>query len=69
MTVKSDPFSEIASLFLEKDEIGNMLLDGVFGLIDAQIDLAQARIMRGERPALVFEAMRQAMTRMRGATY
>jgi hypothetical protein len=29
MIVKGDPLSDIQSIFLEKDEIGNMLLDGV----------------------------------------
>jgi hypothetical protein len=57
------------SIFLAKDEIGNMMLDNVFGIIDEQIDLAESRISRGERPAVVFAAMRAAMARMRGATY
>jgi hypothetical protein len=69
MSAKVDPLSEIQSIFLEKDEIGNMLLDGVFGLIDAQIDVAEARIRRGERPAIVFASMRDAMRRMRRASY
>jgi hypothetical protein len=69
MTVKSDPVSEIASLFLEKDEVGQMMLDNVFAIIDEQIDLAQARIARGERPAVVFASMREAMRRMRRASY
>jgi hypothetical protein len=57
------------SIFLAKDEIGNMMLDNVFGIIDEQIDLAESRISRGERPAVVFAAMRAAMARMRSATY
>jgi hypothetical protein len=66
---KPDPLSEIASLFLEKDEVGQMMLDNVFGLIEEQVDLAEARIARGERPAVVFAGMRRAMARMRKATY
>jgi hypothetical protein len=69
MTVKGDPVSEIQSLFLARDEINSMLLDRVFGVVDQQIDLAEARIMRGEKPAVVFEAMRDAMARMRKASY
>jgi hypothetical protein len=66
---KGDPLSEIQSLFLARDEIGNMLLDRVLSVLDQQIDLAEARIARGERPAVVFAAMRRAMARMRRATY
>jgi hypothetical protein len=51
MSAKIDPVSEIASLFLEKDEVGQMMLDNVFGIIEEQVDLAEARIARGERPA------------------
>jgi hypothetical protein len=69
MSTKSDPVSEIQSIFLEKDEVGNMMLDNVFGIIDEQIDLAESRIMRGERPSLAFANMRAAMARMPGATY
>jgi hypothetical protein len=69
MTVKGDPVSEIASLFLEKDEVGQMMLDNLFSTVDLQIDLAQARIARGERPAVVFAGMRDAMRRMRQASY
>jgi hypothetical protein len=69
MGAKDDPASEIQSIFLAKDEIGNMMLDNVFGIIDEQIDLAETRIRRGEPPAVVFASMRAAMARMRGATY
>jgi hypothetical protein len=69
MTVKSDPVSEIASMFLEKDEVGQMMLDNVFGIIEEQIDLAEQRIRRGERPVVVFASMRRAMARMRRASY
>jgi hypothetical protein len=66
---KADPLTEIQSLFLARDEIGNMLLDRVFAVVDEQLDLAEQRIRRGERPAVVFAAMRRAMARMRKATY
>jgi hypothetical protein len=33
MRAKADPVSEIQSLFLEKDEIGNMMLDNVLAII------------------------------------
>jgi hypothetical protein len=69
MTVKLDPATEIASLFLEKDEVGQMMLDNVFGIIEEQIDLAEQRIRRGERPVVVFAIMRRAMARMRRASY
>jgi hypothetical protein len=69
MSAKNDPVSEIQSLFLAKDEIGNMMIDNLFGTVDEQIDLAEARIRRGERPAVVFASMRRAMARMRKATY
>jgi hypothetical protein len=69
MSAKIDPVSEIASLFLEKDEVGQMMLDNVFGIIEEQVDLAEARIARGERPAVVFAGMRDAMARMRKASY
>ena len=32
MSAKDDPVAEIRGLFLQKDEIGNMLLDNVFGV-------------------------------------
>ena len=54
---------------MQKDEIANMMLDNVFAVVDEQIDLAEARIRRGERPALVFASMRAAVARMRNATY
>jgi hypothetical protein len=69
MSAKNDPVSEIQSLFLAKDEFGNMMIDNLFGTVDEQIDLAEARIRRGERPAVVFASMRRAMARMRKATY
>jgi hypothetical protein len=69
MRPKADPVSEIASLFLEKDEVGQMMLDNLFSTVDLQIDLAQARIARGERSAVVFAAMRDAMRRLRRASY
>ena len=46
-----------------------MMLDNVFAVADEQIDLAEARIRRGERPALVFASMRAVVARMRKATY
>jgi hypothetical protein len=45
MSAKDDPVAEIQGLFLQKDEIGNMLLDNVFGVVGEQIDLAESRIM------------------------
>jgi hypothetical protein len=69
MSANNDPVSEIQSLFLAKDEIGNMMIDNLFGTVDEQIDLAEARIRRGERPAVVFASMRRAMARMRKGTY
>ena len=54
MSAKADPIVEIQDIFLQKDEIANMVLDNVFAVVDEQIDLAEARIRRGERPALVF---------------
>jgi hypothetical protein len=50
-------------------EIANMMLDNVFAVVDEQIDLAEARIRRGERPALVFASMRAAVARMCKANY
>ena len=50
-------------------EIAKMMLDNVFAVVDEQIDLAEARIRRGERTALVFASMRAAVARMRNATY
>ena len=41
----------------------------VFAVVDEQIDLAEARIRRGERPSVVFAVMRAAVARMRKATY
>jgi hypothetical protein len=38
-------------------------------VVDEQIDLAEARIRRGERPSVVFAVMRAAVARMRKATY
>jgi hypothetical protein len=69
MTVKSDPASEIQNLFLARDEIASMILDRVFAVIDERIDLAEQRISRGEKPAAVFAGMREAMRRMRRASY
>ena len=69
MSAKADPVVEIQDIFLQKDEIANMMLDNVFAVVDEQIDLAEARIRRGERPALVFASMRTAVARMRKATY
>jgi hypothetical protein len=62
-------FSEIQDTFLQKDETANMILDNVFSVVDEQIDLADARIRRGKRPALVLASMRAAVARMRKATY
>jgi hypothetical protein len=69
MSAKADPVAEIQDIFLQKDEIANMMLDNVFAVVDEQIDLAEARIRRGERPALVFAGMRAAVARMRKAAY
>ena len=69
MSAKVDPVAEIQDIFLQKDETANMILDNVFGVVDEQVDLAEARIRRGERPALVFASMRAAVARMRKATY
>ena len=69
MSAKVDPVVEIQDIFLQKDEIANMMLDNVFAVVDEQIDLAEARIRRGEGPALVFASMRAAVARMRNATY
>ena len=69
MSAKADSVAEIQDIFLQKDETANMILDNVFGVVDEQIDLAEARIRRGERPALVFASMRAAVARMRKATY
>ena len=69
MSAKVDPVGEIQDIFLQKDETANMILDNVFGVVDEQIDLAEARIRRGERPAVVFAVMRAAVARMRKATY
>jgi hypothetical protein len=69
MSTTDDHLTEIQHLFLARDEINSMLLDRVFAVIDQQIDLAQARIARGERPAVVFAGMRDAMARMRKASY
>jgi hypothetical protein len=69
MSTKNDLVSEIQSLFLEKDEVCNMMWDNIFAIVDEQIDLAESRIMRGERPAVVFASMRAAMAKMRSATY
>jgi hypothetical protein len=69
MTVKSDPASEIQGLFLARDEIASMILDRVFAVVDEQLDLAEQRIRRGEKPAVVFAAMRDAMRRMQRASY
>jgi hypothetical protein len=44
-------------------------IDNLFGSVDEQIDLAEARIRRGERPAVVFATMRAAVARIREATY
>ena len=63
MSAKADPVVEIQDIFLQKDEIANMMLDNVFAVVDEQIDLAEARIRRGERPALVFASMRAAVAR------
>jgi len=68
MSAKDDPAS-IQGIFLEKHEIGDMMLDNVFAIIDEQIDLAESRIMRGERPAVVFASMRRAMAKTRKAAY
>jgi hypothetical protein len=70
MSAKADLVSEIQSIFLEKDEIGNMMLDNLFGSVDEQIDLAEARIRRGERPSVVFgrECARLPTRPDRGAT-
>ena len=69
MSAKVDPVVEIQDIFLQKDEIANMMLDNVFAVVDEQIDLAEARIRRGERPSVVFAVMRAAVARMRNATY
>jgi len=69
MSANADPVVEIQDIFLQKDEIANMMLDNVFAVVDEQIDLAEARTRRGERPALVFASMRAAVARMRNATY
>jgi hypothetical protein len=69
MSAKADPVAEIQDIFLQKDEIANMMLDNLFGTVDEQIDLAEARIRAGEHPSVVFTAMRAAIARMRGATY
>ena len=69
MSAKADPVVEIQDRFLQKDEIANMMLDNVFAVVDEQIELAEARIRRGERPAVVFAVMRAAVARMRKATY
>ena len=69
MSAKVDPVVEIQDIFLQKDEIANMMLDNVFAVVDEQIDLAEARIRRRERPALVFASMRAAVARMRNARY
>ena len=69
MSAKADPVAEIQDIFLQKDETANMIPDNVFGVVDEQIDLAEARIRRGERPALVFASMRAAVAGMRKATY
>ena len=44
MSAKVDPVAEIQDIFLQKDETANMILDNVFGVVDEQIDLAEARI-------------------------
>ena len=69
MSAKADSVAEIQDIFLQKDETANMILDNVFGVVDEQIDLAEARIGPGERPTLVFASMRAAVARMRNATY
>ena len=69
MSAKADPVAEIQDIFLQKDETANMIPDNVFGVVDEQVDLAEARIRRGERPARVFASMRAAVARMRTATY
>ena len=51
MRAKLDQLSEIQSIFLEKDEIANMLLDGVFGLIDAQIWRERVSCAASGRPS------------------
>ena len=69
MSANADPVVEIQDIFLQKDEIADIMLDNVFAVVDEQIELAEARIRRGERPALVFASMRTAVARMRKATY
>jgi hypothetical protein len=34
MSARADPVAEIQDIFLQKDEIANMMLDNVFGTID-----------------------------------
>jgi hypothetical protein len=41
MSAKDDPVAEIQDIFLKKDEIANMMLDNVFGIVDEQISLAE----------------------------
>jgi hypothetical protein len=69
MSAMADPVVEIQDIFLQKDEIADIMLYNVFAVVDEQIELAEARIRRGERPALVFASMRAAAARMRNATY
>ena len=69
MSAKADPVVEIQDIFLQKDEIADMMLDNVFAVVDEQIDLAEARIRRGERPSVVFAVMRAAVARMCKAAY
>jgi small nuclear ribonucleoprotein (snRNP)-like protein len=45
-----DPVSEIQGLFQQKDEIGNMMLDNVFGTIDEQIDQARGANLSERAP-------------------
>ena len=44
MSANADPVVEIQDIFLQKDEIANMMLDNAFAIVDEQIDLAEARI-------------------------
>ena len=39
MSAKADPIVEIQDIFLQKDEIANMMLDNVFGVVDEQTTL------------------------------